>query len=78
MPFYPTVKMCCEIVDWQEKMHYIDDAPRDVLRFVVISPEAALPYTQLPEFISSGAGFDIDEAKLTASGETIPNVGSSL
>ncbi len=26
MPFYPTVDMCCDIVDWQEKMHYIDDA----------------------------------------------------
>ncbi|MDP7525705.1 MAG: aldehyde ferredoxin oxidoreductase N-terminal domain-containing protein, partial [Dehalococcoidales bacterium] len=25
-PYYPTVEATCEIVDWQEKMHYIDDA----------------------------------------------------
>ncbi len=25
-PYYPTVEMTCDIVDWQEKMHYIDDA----------------------------------------------------
>ncbi len=26
IPFYPTPAMCCDIVDWQERMHYIDDA----------------------------------------------------
>ncbi|NCO51777.1 MAG: aldehyde dehydrogenase, partial [Deltaproteobacteria bacterium] len=25
-PYYPTVAMSCDIVDWQETMHYIDDA----------------------------------------------------
>jgi hypothetical protein len=25
-PYYPTVEAACEIVDWMEKMHYIDDA----------------------------------------------------
>jgi hypothetical protein len=25
-PYYPTVEMSCEIVDWMEKMHYIDDS----------------------------------------------------
>jgi len=25
-PYYPTVEASCEIVDWMEKMHYIDDA----------------------------------------------------
>ena len=26
IPYYPTIEATCEIVDWQEKMHYIDDA----------------------------------------------------
>ncbi|RLC10707.1 MAG: aldehyde dehydrogenase, partial [Deltaproteobacteria bacterium] len=26
MPYYPTVEMTCDIVDWMERMHYIDDA----------------------------------------------------
>ncbi|HUY02360.1 MAG TPA: aldehyde ferredoxin oxidoreductase N-terminal domain-containing protein, partial [Rhodocyclaceae bacterium] len=25
-PYYPTVEASCDIVDWMEKMHYIDDA----------------------------------------------------
>ncbi|MEA2109441.1 MAG: aldehyde ferredoxin oxidoreductase N-terminal domain-containing protein, partial [Pseudomonadota bacterium] len=25
-PYYPTIEMACDIVDWQERMHYIDDA----------------------------------------------------
>ncbi len=25
-PYYPTIEASCEIVDWMEKMHYIDDA----------------------------------------------------
>ena len=48
-PYYPTVDMSVDIVDWQEMMHYIDDATRGVRRFVVISLEASLSYTQLPE-----------------------------
>jgi benzoyl-CoA reductase subunit BamB len=36
-----------------------------VRRFVVISPEASLSYTQLPEILSAGAGIDMDEAGLT-------------
>ena len=47
-PYYPTVEMSCEIVDWMEKMHYIDDCPRGVRRFIVISSEAPLSYAQLP------------------------------
>ena len=26
IPYYPTVEMTCDIVDWMEMMHYIDDA----------------------------------------------------
>ena len=38
----------CDIVDWQEMMHYIDDAARGVRRFVLISAEAPLSHPQLP------------------------------
>jgi hypothetical protein len=37
--------------------------PRDVRRYVVISPEASVPYSQLPEIHLSGAGIDMDEDK---------------
>jgi benzoyl-CoA reductase subunit BamB len=64
MPFYPTVRMCCDIVDWQEKMHYIDDALgmcAGLSSFVLKPPYHLHNY---PKFISMGAGFDMDEDKL--------------
>ena len=54
MPFYPTVQMCCDIVDWQERMHYIDDALGMCSGSIVISAEASLSYTQLPQIHISG------------------------
>ena len=50
MPFIRlTVKMCCDIVDWQERMHYIDDALGMCAGLSIISPEASVSYPQLSE-----------------------------
>jgi benzoyl-CoA reductase subunit BamB len=65
IPYYPTVEMACDIVDWQERMHYIDDALgmcAGLSSFVLKPPYHIHNY---PKFISSGAGIDMDEAKLT-------------
>jgi benzoyl-CoA reductase subunit BamB len=64
-PYYPTVDMSVDIVDWQEKMHYIDDA------LGVCAGLSSFPYKppyhihNYPRFISSATGFDMDEAGLT-------------
>jgi benzoyl-CoA reductase subunit BamB len=65
MPYYPTVQMTCEIVDWMEKMHYIDDALG--MCAGVSSFHLKPPYHihNFPKFISAGAGIDMDEDKLT-------------
>jgi benzoyl-CoA reductase subunit BamB len=65
MPFYPTVPMVCDIVDWMEQMHYIDDALG--MCAGVSSFHLKPPYHihNFPKFISAGAGIDMDEAKLT-------------
>ena len=65
MPYYPTVDMTCDIVDWQERMHYIDDALgmcAGVSSFHLKPPYHMHNY---PKFISAGAGIDMDEDKLT-------------
>ena len=65
MPYYPTVDMTCDIVDWQERMHYIDDALgmcAGVSSFHLKPPYHIHNY---PKFISAGAGIDMDEDKLT-------------
>jgi benzoyl-CoA reductase subunit BamB len=57
--------MTCDIVDWQEQMHYIDDALG--MCAGVSSFHLKPPYHihNFPKFISSGAGIEMDEAKLT-------------
>ena len=49
MPYYPTVPMVCDIVDWMERMHYIDDALGMCAGSIIISFEAALSYPQFSE-----------------------------
>jgi len=64
-PYYPTPEMSCEIVDWQEKMHYIDDALGMCAGLSSFPLKPPYHIHNFPKFISSGAGIDMDEAGLT-------------
>jgi len=64
-PYYPTVQMCCDIVDWQERMHYIDDALGMCAGLSSFPLKPPYHIHNFPKFISAGAGIDMDEAKLT-------------
>ncbi len=65
IPFYPTVDMCCDIVDWQERMHYIDDALGMCAGLSSFPLKPPYHIHNYPKFISAGAGIDMDEEKLT-------------
>jgi benzoyl-CoA reductase subunit BamB len=65
IPHYPTVEMTCDIVDWQEKMHYIDDALGMCAGLSSFPLKPPYHIHNYPKFISSGAGIDMDEAKLS-------------
>lgn len=65
MPYYPTVQMCCEIVDWMEKMHYIDDALGMCAGLSSFHMKSPYHIHNLPKFIEIGAGIPMDEEKLT-------------
>jgi benzoyl-CoA reductase subunit BamB len=65
IPYYPTVEMTCDIVDWQERMHYIDDALGMCAGLSSFPLKPPYHIHNYPKFISSGAGIDMDEAKLT-------------
>jgi len=64
IPKYPPVDATCEIVHWQETLHYIDDS------IGVCAGLSSFPYKppyhlhNLPTLISAGAGLDLDEKKL--------------
>jgi len=63
-PYYPTVDMSCEIVDWQETMHYIDDATGMCAGLSSFPLKPPYHIHNYPTLISSGTGIDIDEAGL--------------
>jgi benzoyl-CoA reductase subunit BamB len=63
-PYYPTVQMSCEIVDWMEKMHYIDDALGMCAGLSSFPLKPPYHIHNYPAFISSATGIDMDEAGL--------------
>ena len=65
IPYFPTVQMCCEIVNWQEMMHYIDDALGMCAGLSSFPLKPPYHIHNYPKFISSGAGIDMDKEKLT-------------
>ncbi|WP_459903726.1 aldehyde ferredoxin oxidoreductase N-terminal domain-containing protein [Desulfosarcina cetonica] len=65
IPYYPTVQMTCEIVDWQERMHYIDDALGQCAGLSSFPLKPPYHIHNYPKFISAGTGIEMDEEKLT-------------
>jgi benzoyl-CoA reductase subunit BamB len=63
--YYPTPEMCCDIVDWQERMHYIDDALGMCAGLSSFPLKPPYHIHNYPKFISSGAGIEMDEETLT-------------
>jgi benzoyl-CoA reductase subunit BamB len=65
IPYYPTPQMCCDIVDWQERMHYIDDALGMCAGLSSFPLKPPYHIHNYPKFISSGAGIEMDSDSLT-------------
>ena len=64
LPYYPTIEASCELVEWQETMHYIDDATGICAGLSSFPIKPPYHIHNLPSLISFGTGMDIDEAKL--------------
>ncbi len=65
IPYYPTPEMCCDIVDWQERMHYIDDALGMCAGLSSFPLKPPYHIHNYPKFITAGAGVPMDEETLT-------------
>ena len=63
-PYYPTVKMSCELVDWMERMHYIDDCLGICAGLSSWNQKPPYHIHNFPKFISSATGIDYDTDKL--------------
>ncbi|MFH1922607.1 MAG: aldehyde ferredoxin oxidoreductase C-terminal domain-containing protein, partial [Planctomycetota bacterium] len=78
IPQYPPPEATCEIVNWQEQMHYIDDALGMCAGLSSFPLKPPFHIHNLPTLISSGAGIDIDTAKLTQAAKRIRNLVRSV
>ena len=63
-PYYPTVDMSVDIVDWQEMMHYIDDALGVCAGLSSFPLKPPYHIHNYPKLISAATGIDMDEAGL--------------
>jgi benzoyl-CoA reductase subunit BamB len=64
IPNYPPVGPTCEIVDWQERMHYIDDSTGMCAGLSSFPLKPPFHIHNLPGLIAAGAGLDLDEEGL--------------
>jgi benzoyl-CoA reductase subunit BamB len=64
-PNYPDAEASCDIVDWQEMMHYIDDAVGMCAGLSSFPLKPPYHIHNYPALISSATGISMDEAELT-------------
>jgi len=63
-PYYPTARMTAEMVDWMERMHYIDDSVGMCTGLSSWNQKPPYHLHNYPKFIAAGMGIDYDEEKL--------------
>ncbi|MBN1104626.1 MAG: aldehyde dehydrogenase [Deltaproteobacteria bacterium] len=61
-PYYPTVDMSVDIVDWQEMMHYLDDALGVCAGLSSFPLKPPYHIHNYPKLVSAATGLDMDEA----------------
>ncbi len=61
-PYYPTVDMSVDIVDWQEMMHYLDDALGVCAGLSSFPLKPPYHIHNYPKLVSAATGMDMDEA----------------
>ena len=64
-PNYPDVAASCDIVDWQEMMHYIDDALGMCAGLSSFPLKPPYHIHNYPAFIRAATGMELDESGLT-------------
>ncbi|HAU31996.1 MAG: Aldehyde:ferredoxin oxidoreductase [Desulfotomaculum sp. 46_296] len=64
-PQYPTPEIAAELVDWMERMHYIDDALGVCAGLSSFPLKPPYHIHNYPRFFSAGTGIEMDEDTLT-------------
>ena len=64
-PYYPSLEATCEIVDWMERMHYLDDAVGVCAGLSSFHLKPPYHIHNYPKLISAATGIDMDEERVT-------------
>jgi aldehyde:ferredoxin oxidoreductase len=64
LPYWPPIDLVCDLVEWQETMHYIDDATGICAGLSSFPLKPPYHIHNLPRIISSATGMDINEDRL--------------
>jgi aldehyde:ferredoxin oxidoreductase len=64
LPFWPPLDLVFDLVEWQETMHYIDDATGICAGLSSFPIKPPYHIHNVPKLISSATGLDIDEDRL--------------
>jgi len=73
-PFYPPVDLICELVEWQENMHYIDDSLGLCAGLSSFAYKPPYHIHNLPDLINFATGIPYDEDQLWATANRIRNL----
>ena len=65
MPLYPGVQACCDIVDWMERMHYIDDSLGICAGLSSFPLKPPYHIHNYPKIIGAALGIELDADGLT-------------
>jgi benzoyl-CoA reductase subunit BamB len=74
IPHYPGIEATCEIVNWQEQMHYIDDATGMCAGLSSFPLKPPYHIHNLPTLISNATGLELDEEGLKEIAARIRNL----
>jgi benzoyl-CoA reductase subunit BamB len=74
IPHYPGIEATCEIVNWQEQMHYIDDATGMCAGLSSFPLKPPYHIHNLPTLISNATGMELDEEGLKRIAARIRNL----
>jgi aldehyde:ferredoxin oxidoreductase len=65
IPYFPTPDMCCEIVDWMETLHNMDDAVGFCAGMSSFCLKPPYHIHNVPKLISAATGMELDEERMT-------------
>ncbi len=63
-PYFPDFQTACELVEWQETMHYIDDSTGICAGLSSFPIKPPYHIHNLPTLISAATGLDVDKERL--------------